>query len=402
MNRWQAISAVLLLLVVSGCSSISNLNPFKEAPAKSSSPDLAGVPAFVEPQVRESTGLTRIWKQSVARSAGKFRQHPGQMVVTGDDIFVGTYQGRVVRLSRESGRVLWEVNVADQITGGVAIDERRVFAGTRDGEMVALLRETGEIVWRSGGLAPVTSAPVVGNGRVIFLTLDNRAYALNVQDGKRLWMHSTPPEALVVQGAATPVIDGPLVYVGYSSGDLFALLLENGAPLWTDNLSVSGGRSELDLLQGIRASVVIGREDGPMAGGKKLYAVNHQGRAVALLPRNGARFWEHKMSAVRRPWLANRQLFFSDMDGYVVALSAVDGVEMWRTRVSDGLLSAAVALKNKVVVADDRGRLLALDSNSGRILGIDRLGEAILADPVLVDDRLFLWSNDGNLLRYDF
>jgi outer membrane protein assembly factor BamB len=403
MRRWQTISSALLLLLLSGCSTISNLNPFKDGPDKSSaSRDVTGIPAFVEPQVRESTGLTRIWKGSVARSAGKFRQHPGQIVVTGEDVFVGTYQGRVVRVSRESGRSLWEVTVGDQVTGGVAVDERRVFAGTRTGEMVALSRETGEVLWRTGGFAPIASAPATGGDRVIFMTLDNQTYALNATDGKRVWKHSTPPEALVVQGAATPVIEGPVVFVGYSSGDLFTLHLESGKVLWTENLSVSGGRSELDLLQGIKASVVVGRDEGPMAGGRKLYAVNHQGRAVALLPPNAARIWEHKMSAVRRPWMGNRQLYFSDMDGYVVALSAGEGLELWRTRVSDGLLSAPVSLGNKVVVADDRGRLLVLDSSSGRVLGMDRLGEAILADPVLVDDRLFLWSNDGNLMRYDF
>ncbi|WP_130470446.1 PQQ-binding-like beta-propeller repeat protein [Candidatus Magnetaquicoccus inordinatus] len=401
MKRWQTIGGMILLLLGTGCSSLSSLNPFKEGPEKSNK-GVAGVPAYVEPQVKESAGLTRIWKTSVARSAGKFHQHPAQIVVTEEDIFVGTFQGRVVRLSRESGRVLWEVSVAEQVSGGVAVDERRVFAGTRSGEMVALSRETGEILWRADGFSPVTSAPAAGGGRVIFQTLSNHTHALNVVDGKRIWKHSTPPEPLVVQGAATPVIEGPVVFVGYSSGDLFALLLESGAPLWNDNLSVSGGRSELDLLQGIKASVVLGREEGAMAGGKKLFAVNHQGRAVALLPRNGARIWEHKMSAVRRPWFGKRQLFFSDMDGYVLALSAGEGLELWRTRVSDGLLSATVAAGNKVIVADDKGRLFALDSNSGRVIGMDRLGEAILADPVLLEDRLFLWSNDGNLMRYDF
>ncbi|MEO5364100.1 MAG: PQQ-binding-like beta-propeller repeat protein, partial [Magnetococcus sp. DMHC-8] len=357
---------------------------------------------FVEPQTRESTGRTRIWRESVAGSPGRYRQHPGQMVVTEDEIYVGTFQGRVVRLNRERGRVIWAATVGERVTGGVAVDGQRVFAGTKSGEMVALSRETGKEWWRTAVSAPVSSGPATDREKVLFITLDNRTYALNSEDGRRLWVHTTPPETLVVMGAATPTLDGPVAYVGYSSGDVFALSLDNGAPLWVDNLSVTGGRSELDLLQGVKASVVVGEGDNPAAGVKKLFVVNHQGRAVALLSRNGARVWERKMSAIRRPWLANRQLFYADMEGYVVSLSAEDGVELWRTRVSDGLLTAPVVRGGKVLVADDRGRLVALDVTSGRVLGMDRLGEPVLADPVLVDSSLFLWTNEGNLLRYDF
>jgi outer membrane protein assembly factor BamB len=160
--------------------------------------------------------------------------------------------------------------------------------------------------------------------------------------------------------------------------------------LWAENLSITGGRSELDLLQGVAAGIVLSEEgDNPISGIKKLFAVNHQGRAVALLPRNGARVWERRLSAIRRPWLLGKQLFFSEMEGHVVALS-------------DGLLTAPVAMAGKVVVADNRGRLISLDSNTGRVLGMDKLGEAVLADPVLVDNSLFLWTNEGNVLRYDF
>ncbi|MBF0401104.1 MAG: outer membrane protein assembly factor BamB [Magnetococcales bacterium] len=399
MNHWvykAAVFAVALLL--SGCSSWSN--PFKE-PVKGGS--VEGIPAYVEPQTKASTGLNRVWKTSVAGSPDKHQQQPGQIVVAENDLYIATFQGRLVRLNRENGRVVWEVTVAEHLSGGVALEGERLFVGSLDGEMVALSRDTGKELWRSELSAPVTSAPVVARGKVIFATLDSRTYALSSEDGRRLWVHSTPPEILVVMGAATPTVDGSAVYVGYPSGDVFALALESGSPVWSENLSVTGGRSELDLLQDVVASVVVSREaDSLLSGVKKIFAVNHQGRAVAMLPNNGSRVWEHKLSAIRRPWLMGKQLLFSEMEGYVVALSAGEGLESWRTRVSDGLLSAAVSMGSKVVVADNRGRLVTLDAGTGQVLGMDRLGDAVLADPVVVDNSLFLWTNEGNVYRYDF
>ncbi|MEO5364359.1 MAG: hypothetical protein H7838_12140, partial [Magnetococcus sp. DMHC-8] len=61
MNRCLKIAGLLwLLLWMSGCASLSN--PFKGAPKSVSG---AAAP-FVEPQTRESTGLTRLWRESVA------------------------------------------------------------------------------------------------------------------------------------------------------------------------------------------------------------------------------------------------------------------------------------------------------------------------------------------------
>ncbi|MBF0162743.1 MAG: outer membrane protein assembly factor BamB [Magnetococcales bacterium] len=400
-------AAILLVaLLLSACAALSNpfSNPFKESKKSSDKTPVGGAAPFVEPQTKASTGLTRVWKESIARTPGKHQQQPAQFMVTDADLFVGTFQGRLLRLDRERGRPLWEVTVGEQVAGGVGVDEQRVFVGTRNGEMVALSRENGQELWRTTLSAPVDSAPAVGKGRVIFTTLDNHTYALNSADGKRLWSHSTPPETLVVMGSGTPTVDGNVVYVGYASGDLFALSLENGAPLWADALAVTGGRTELELLQDVDASVVVSQErEGPTAAGmKKLFAVNHQGRAVAVLPRNGARVWEHKLSAVHRPWLAGQQLFFADMSGAVVALSAGEGIELWRTPVSDGLLTGPVLHGSKVLVADNRGRLIALDPATGSVLGMDRLGETFLADPVVAGNSLFLWSNEGNVQRYDF
>lgn len=347
----------------------------------------------------EPIGLKRIWEKSVARSPEEHSQHPRQVVISGEVVFLATFQGRVVCLNRDDGHIRWESVAGETVVGGVAVDEKRVFAGNRNGEMVAFSREDGHELWRASVSTSVASAPVVAKGKVIFLTLDNRTYALNAQDGKRLWMHDTPAENLVVMGAATPTVEGDRVYVGYSSGKIFALSLEKGMPLWMENLSVMGGRSELEMLQDVDASVVVSDSEAP--GLAKLYAVNHQGRAVAIFPRNGTRIWEQPLSAIRRPLLFSRRLFFSDMEGNLIALSAEDGLSLWKTHVTEGLLTAPVFWDGKIIVADNIGQIFALDATSGRILGRDPLDGAVLADPVVVGNSLFLWTNEGDLLRYD-
>ncbi len=168
--------------------------------------------------------------------------------------------------------------------------------------MVALSLQSGEKIWESRVSTTVASAPIVAGGRVIFTTLNNRTYALNAKSGELLWNHSSVPVSLVIKGAATPVVNKQIVYIGYSTGELFALNLNNGKPLWEKNLSRLSGRSELDRIHDFDAEVVVGPESlrNPVVA---IYVVNYQGSVLAMRSNSGAKIWEHKSSAIRRPLL---------------------------------------------------------------------------------------------------
>ncbi len=396
--RWML---VLGLLLVGGCKTMDGLTGGGEESKTAAETAGETIKPYVEPVVKAGVGLKRRWRESVARSPDEHMQHPGQFVVDGQDLFVGTFQGEVVRLMAASGDTVWERDLDVSVSGGVAVDGERVFVGTRGGEMVALARGDGRELWRVRVSTAVASAPKVSEGRVVFTTLDNRTYALAVEDGKRLWIHSTVPEALVVMGAAPPTIDDWRIYVGYSSGEVYALSLRDGTAIWMQNLTARRGRSELDLLQDVDAAIVVPAEKQDDGEISKIYTVNHQGNAVALHPPSGNRIWEQDFSAIRTPLVYRSQMFIADIDGHLVALSTRDGMELWRVRLSDGLLSAPVLFGERLIIGDDKGRLFAVDPMSGVVTGLDHVDEPILADPQVAQGSLFLWTNEGNLWRFD-
>lgn len=356
---------------------------------------------FHAPDPGTGTGLRLEWSRSVTGSPDKHFLHPGRVAMSGDGVYVGTFQGDVARVDRRSGEVRWKVGVGSAVMGGVAVDGARVYAGTEQGGMVALDRDTGVELWRTRLTTAVDSAPLVVEGKVLFQTLDNRAHALDAQTGQKLWMHGTPTEALVVMGSSTPATADGLAFIGYSSGEVFALRLEDGQRVWSENLRVLGGSGELDLMQDVDASVVFSEDQGPRLGSRRAFVVNHQGRVLACLASNGRRIWEKRLSAVRQPLWSMDRLFVVDMEGHLVALGADDGVELWRVRLSDGLLTSPVLYKDRILVADDQRHLFALDPTSGRVLGLERLSGPVLSLPVVAEDGVYLWTNEGDLLRYE-
>lgn len=397
MRRWNVGLGrgmmVLLLAVLSGCASPGSwFSDDKDNKSEAIRKSLVAEPG-------QATGLVESWSRSVAGKPDSHFFHPGRFVVTGNDLFVATYQGSVVRLARKDGAVVWKKEIAESIKGGVAVDDTRVYSGTEEGEMTAILRTDGAEVWRQRVSTSVSSAPVVVDGKVFFTTLDNRLYALDAGTGAVLWVNNNAPEALVIMGAATPTVDQDRLYVGYSSGDVHAVSMADGKLLWSDNLTVVGGRTELDMLQDVDASVVT---DGRLNVGSQnrlVFAVSHQGRLVAMSRDAGRRIWNNDLSAIRRPLVWNDRLFVADVDGNMRALGMDDGLELWRGDISDGLLTAPVRFKDRIFVADNKGRLFSLDPTSGRVVGLDKIGDPILADPVVVDQDMYIWTNDGDMIH---
>lgn len=400
MGRNRAlVSVVLLAGMIAGCGTsmpdLSIGNPMDRWFGKHE-PDtpqtMSGVP-YVEPRPGQPTGLRVTWRNSLASDPGDEMIHPQGFVADGEALYVASFDGGVFRVERGSGREVWKVKFKTRMRGGPAVAGDTVYLGTGDGEVLSLARQDGHVQWRERVPTSVVASPVVANKLVIVRTVDNQTHALDAAAGVRIWKHATLPQALSMMGAASPTVAGGVVYAGYSTGELYALDVESGRQLWGQSLTVLSGRSELDLLQDVDAAVLVG---GGMA-----FAANHQGQLMALEPGTGRTLWKRNMSVLRTPLLVGERLFVSDMDGNVAAIHARDGERLWRTQVSDGVLTAPVFYGGQIVVADSKGRLATLDADSGKVTGLDKQGEPVFADPLVSAGDLFLWTNKGSLYRYN-
>jgi outer membrane protein assembly factor BamB len=103
--------------------------------------------------------------------------------VDGDDLFVVGYQGRVARVARETGQVIWSRDLSSY--RGLDIDAEHVYVSTAAGELVKLDRSSGAEVWKQDLLKRrQLSAPAVGGGHVLVADLDGVVHWLNASDGR--------------------------------------------------------------------------------------------------------------------------------------------------------------------------------------------------------------------------
>jgi len=105
-----------------------------------------------------------------------------RVIIDGDDVFVVGFQGRVARLSRESGAIVWARELSSY--RGLAVDGEAIYVSTADGEVVRLDRASGNEQWRQKALLRrQLSGPAVYNGHVVVADLEGVVHWLKTADG---------------------------------------------------------------------------------------------------------------------------------------------------------------------------------------------------------------------------
>ena len=120
--------------------------------------------------VTRSNG-TSAWDTAVGQSHGstelaRLIDVDAPVVADGDDLFAVAYQGRVTRLARETGQVIWARDLSSY--RGLAVDDSGVYIADADGDVVRLDRKNGTEQWTQKGLVRrQLTAPVMYRGRLV-------------------------------------------------------------------------------------------------------------------------------------------------------------------------------------------------------------------------------------------
>jgi len=140
------------------------------------------------------------------------------VVADGDDLFAVAYQGRVARLARDSGNVIWSREVSSY--RGLAVTADAVYVSDADGSVVRLDRQTGVEVWRQKALARrELTAPAIYGGRVVVADLQGYVHWLDAATGQIL----ARTRAGKRRTSEAPLVVGDLLLVFTDGGELSAL-----------------------------------------------------------------------------------------------------------------------------------------------------------------------------------
>src|SRR5436305_8108502 len=226
-------------------------------------PEPGGNPAHAMNHPALPERLGRAWDTSIGDGSSRYTRVMSQPVIAGGRVFAMDGGVQVTALDAASGSRIWQVDLKPEdargnaFGGGPAFWNDRLYVATGYAQVLALDPADGKVIWRTNVSAPVHSPPTVVDGRVFAVTVENELNALDANDGRKLWSHNGIPETAGLLGGASPAAEGEVVVAAYSSGELFALRVENGRAVWSDNLASTRGSNAVAGLADIRGRPVV-------------------------------------------------------------------------------------------------------------------------------------------------
>jgi outer membrane protein assembly factor BamB len=266
------------------------------------------------------------------RAGGPVRSRPtvdrGALLVLADD-------GVLYRLDAATGALKWRVTLApqpvkrlplqdpqskyDRFGADVTVSGDRLYTGTYDGRIVALARADGRVLWEVATGDAVLAAPAIVGGRVYAGSYDRFVYALDAANGKLLWKRDTRGRV-----ASTPAVSGDRVVIGNRIYDLLGLDARTGAVAWTRYQWGTWVESSASVREGI---AYVGSSDGAcvsawdVSSGQRRWLVDVLGWSWGQPAVTADRVYACSSGLVGYP-VANF--------GTVVALDRASGTVVWR------------------------------------------------------------------------
>lgn len=352
--------------------------------------------------------LERQWRSSAGEGAGSRVRLLAPPVVADGKVFTVDTESLVRATDAKTGDRVWSRDVVPEDDddyypgGGVAYDEGQVFVSTGFAQVVSLDAKTGKILWRQTVSGPVRGAPTIRAGRVFVITVDNQTHCLSAEDGSVLWTHQGISEGASLLGGTSPAVDGDVVVSAYSSGELFALRVENGAVLWQEQLTTVRRTDNVATLSDVRGRPIIDRG--------RVYAIGHADMLVAVDLRSGRRLWEREIGGIQSPWVAGDYLFLVTNENEALALDAKTGRLLWVTQLQvwedeeerEGRVvwAGPVLASDRLILANSLGKLISMSPYTGAVLGSIEAPDGVDLPPAVADGWLYFLTEDADLVAY--
>ena len=252
------------------------------------------------------------------------------LATDGTRVFLPLATGGIIDVAADTGSLLWKAEVSTTIAPAAADGRVYVVGGEA---LHALEAATGRVVWRvplGGGI----SAPLVARaGWVIGATDGGDIVAWRGDDGTQVWRQKVGAPVV-----AAPAINGERLYVPGADGQVRALQVATGAPIWTSALAGS-----IVTIAPLGARVYVGSTDN------YFYCLDDDKGRVKWRWRAGA-------DPVGAAIADEDRVYFSSLDTIVRALDRGHGAQRWRQplpwrprtgplRVGHTLVAAGIALE---------------------------------------------------------
>ena len=233
--------------------------------------------------------------------------------------------------------------------------------------------EPGDVAWKFNTQGWIQAKPLIHNETLYVGSSSGFLYALDLPEGGILWQYDAGA------GIATDAaISGDVVLVGDFDGKLHAVSKDSGSRQW-----VTG-----------EGAPIFG---GVTTDGKSVLAAHRDGRVVAVRLSDGTPLWQ--FAAAEEIYggavVFRGMVYATSFDDYVYVLDAATGQVAWKTELVRGSSSTPFVSDGLVIVGSWDDRVYALDAQTGEHVWNFWTGDVVPASATVWEDSVYFGSTDG-------
>jgi outer membrane protein assembly factor BamB len=374
-NYFRFLSLLCAVVILAACSDASNL----EQPA----PLVIFTP---------SVTVQKVWSRNVGGTDDQLLN----LTIAHDNKFIYTasHDGDVYALDPMTGDKMWAVDLDRHIISGPNVGNGMMVLAAENGDIIALNTNNGAILWEQNVPQQTIGSMAISSTAILLKTVSDNLVALNPQNGLVLWDFNAGAPALILRGGSQPVIQGNQVIAGFSNGQMGVFNLKTGIPVWMSPVALPQGSFPVERMVDVSMN--------PLIKNGIIYVADYQGNIAALQMISGQPVWDRGFSSYTGLVFNNNQLIVTDYKSHVWALQQTDGVVLWRQLALEARGTTAPTMyQGYIVLGDAEGYVHLLSTVSGGFVARVQLSDDPITTPAVVFNNMFyVLDNDGHLAAY--
>lgn len=270
--------------------------------------------------------------------------HLSSPSVSDDIVYIGSLNGTIYAISE--GEVEWRRDVGGEIRSSPTVKNEMVYFGSTDGNIYALDAATGEQAWTVETEAEIIGTPAVEDNTV-YIGLSNTPYgndtfyAIDASNGETKWSIETENDI-----SDTAAVDNDTIFIADSRGILYALDGSSGTQKW---MYETGSSRSGD------SSIAVSEEIVCTIAGEEVCAFNKE---------NGERIWAFEIgynstSAVTM----NRDMIYTgDSEGNIYGIKMDEDLDLWRITAEEAVYGVPSVVDDTLYIGSEDEKLYAIGS----------------------------------------
>ena len=330
----------------------------------------------------------------------------GEPIAVNDKIYTVDVNAEVAETDVSTGKTLWRKRLEPLFSSqghvlqgvGVSYDDGKIFVALGSGEIQAIDTQTKETVWKKTLPTPLRSAPLAYGGRIYTQSADNKVTALSSFNGEILWSHDFGAEGATIMGVPSPAADMGVVIFGLSVGEVVALRSDTGSFLWRSSVGGAVSFGALEDMRDIKGRIIIDNN--------KVYVSSNLKTAVLNL-KDGSIIWEKDISSINSPILAGDYLFLVTTDNYLLTVleksgEAVAGIKLplyedEKDKTGRIFWTGPLLIEDKLIVASNCGQLRIYSPYTGKLEKEINIGEPVSISMIAFKNNIIVLGDRGTL-----